>query len=197
MCMTASAMYNPQQSNGFIGSAGYAGGKGQHSGRLYTRSFLVVSVDYSHLLMALAESALTGPSSLISSLMITNESLLPPIEYPEPFWEDEWTSERPRWLHRFLQHQMPWLHGSEHPSSSGVIAKGELIKSRAREEGDLFCSIHKAVSKAEGTFPCFFLGKDLHLTAKRPGPSWRSHIPPLGGIQVTKCPIHKPQVLFE
>lgn len=44
-------------------------------------------------------------------------------EYPEPFWEDEWTSERPRWLHRFLQHQMPWLHGSEHPSSSGVIAK--------------------------------------------------------------------------
>ncbi|XP_028620481.1 fas apoptotic inhibitory molecule 3 [Grammomys surdaster] len=44
-------------------------------------------------------------------------------EYPEPFWEDVPTSEPPRRLFRFLQHQIPWLHMGEHASSSGIISK--------------------------------------------------------------------------
>ncbi|XP_076797232.1 immunoglobulin mu Fc receptor isoform X2 [Arvicanthis niloticus] len=43
-------------------------------------------------------------------------------EYPEPFWEDEPTPEPPRWLHRFLQQQIPWLRMGEHASSSGIIS---------------------------------------------------------------------------
>lgn len=74
--------------------------------------------------------------------MITNTSLSPPTEfpeYPEPFWDDEPTSEPlPRWwLHRYPE-ELPWLEMGEHASPSGFIDKGQSIKSRAGEEGDLF-----------------------------------------------------------
>lgn len=124
--------------------------------------------------------------------MITNTSLLPPTEhpeYPEPFWRDEWTSEPPPgWLwHSLLEEPFPWLDMGEHASPSGFIDKGQSIKERAEEEGDLFCLIHTVVNKAEVTFHALSLERTFkYLTAERPGPSWRSHIPPLGGTKSNK-----------
>lgn len=45
-------------------------------------------------------------------------------EYPEPFWDDEPTSEPlPRWwLHRYPE-ELPWLEMGEHASPSGFIDK--------------------------------------------------------------------------